>query len=107
MGPEPLPSLRPREAAARIASGALLLDVREDFELDLARVEGALHVPLADVPARFAEIPRDRDVLVLCHHGIRSAQAARWLRARGVRAINLSGGIEAWAVEVDPSVGRY
>lgn len=105
---DPLPAVRPAEAAKRLASAAaVLLDVREPFELELARVEGALHVPMRDVPARLAEVPRDREVIVLCHHGIRSAQVARWLRARGVDAVNLAGGIDAWADEVDESVGRY
>lgn len=95
-------------AAARVRRGeALLLDVREPYELAQAHVEGAVHIPMRQVPARLAELPRDRPILVMCHHGGRSQMVADWLAANGLRAENVAGGIDAWADEVDPSVPHY
>lgn len=103
------PQVPPAAAATRLRDGeAVLLDVREPFEVQMAAVPGALHVPMGDVPARLAEIPRDRPVLVLCHHGVRSQAVADWLRRQGYEKVeNVRGGIAAWADEVDASVGRY
>jgi rhodanese-related sulfurtransferase len=99
---------------AELASGAartpatLLLDVREGWELDIARLPGALHVPMAEVPARLAEIDRTRDVVVLCRSGGRSLKVAQFLEAQGYPSVaNLTGGILAWAREVDPSLATY
>jgi molybdopterin/thiamine biosynthesis adenylyltransferase/rhodanese-related sulfurtransferase len=88
----------------------LLLDVREPAEFEKARIEGARLLPLGELPDRVAELEawRERSVVVHCHRGGRSAQAARWLREHGFREVaNLSGGIEAWSLTVDPSVPRY
>lgn len=105
----PAPPILPADAARRLQAGeALLLDVREPMELEMAAVPGALHVPMGEVPARLAEIPRDRPVLVLCHHGMRSQAVADWLLHKGYAQVwNVRGGIAAWADEVDESVGRY
>ncbi len=81
--------------------------MREPSELAVASVEGALHVPMRHVPARLADIPKDRPVLVLCHHGGRSQVVADWLVAQGYRAQNVAGGIDAWSDAVDPSIPRY
>jgi rhodanese-related sulfurtransferase len=65
-------------------------------------------IPLRSLPERFAEIPRDRDVVLHCHHGVRSLTALQFLRAQGYeRVTSLAGGIEAWSLEIDPSVPRY
>ena len=105
----PVPSTTPREVAERLRRGERLtiLDVREPFELALARLAGTLDIPMHDVPRRLAEVPRDGEVVVMCHHGHRSAVVAKWLRDQGVPAVNLAGGIARWADEVDDSVGRY
>lgn len=96
------------EAAERFQAGdATLLDVREPSELALAAIEGALHLPMRQVMARVGEIPADRPVLVLCHHGGRSQMVADWLRANGFDAQNVAGGIDAWADVVDATVPRY
>lgn len=88
--------------------GLLLLDVRQPEEWRIARIEGATLVPLATLPARANELPRDRDVVLMCHHGGRSQQALTFLRGQGfTRLWNLSGGIEAWSLHVDPAVPRY
>lgn len=85
-----------------------ILDVREPWELDLARFPDALAIPLATLPTRVGEVPTDRPVVVVCHHGMRSYKAMSWLRQNGVaNAINLEGGIDAWARQIEPSMGVY
>jgi len=85
-----------------------LVDVREPWELEICRIPDAIAIPLQTLPARLAEIPTDRPVVVLCHHGMRSLQAVNWLHRNGVSAaINLSGGIDAWAREVEPDMEVY
>lgn len=96
------------EAARRFRAGeAVLLDVREASELQRASVAGALHIPMRQVPARAAELPKDKPILVLCHHGGRSQAVADWLAPHGYDVQNVAGGIDAWADEVDPSVPKY
>ena len=85
-----------------------LLDVREPWELEICQFPDALAIPLQTLPRRGAEIPTDRPVVVLCHHGMRSLQAVGWLRRNGVaNAVNLTGGIDAWAREIEPKMGIY
>jgi rhodanese-related sulfurtransferase len=86
----------------------LLVDVREDWERELASIPGSLHVPMGEVPARVDELPRDREVILYCHHGGRSLQVARWLEWQGYdRLANLEGGIDGWSQDVDPETPRY
>lgn len=86
----------------------VLLDVREPGELQLARIEGALHIPMGDLPGRTADLDPEARIVVFCHLGQRSAMTAQFLRQRDFeRASSLAGGIDAWAREVDPGVGRY
>jgi len=86
----------------------ILLDVREPFERRLASIDPSLHIPMNDVPDRMEEIPKDREVVVYCHTGARSSMVASFLEAQGFLSVaNLSGGIEAWSVRVDPRVPRY
>jgi rhodanese-related sulfurtransferase len=86
----------------------VLLDVREPEELLLARLPGALHIPMGEVPGRLHELDPDAEIVVFCHHGIRSAQVAQFLAQRDFAHVaNLAGGIDAWSVSVDPSVPRY
>jgi rhodanese-related sulfurtransferase len=85
----------------------VLLDVREPWECMLARLPFGLHVPMQEVPDRLDELPSDRAILCLCHHGVRSARVAAWLRSRGHDARNIDGGIDAWSIEVDPAIPRY
>jgi rhodanese-related sulfurtransferase len=87
----------------------LLVDVRTDAERAVAVIEPSLHIGLDRFVERAqAEIPKERDVVVYCHVGARSAQAAVWLRVNGwARARSLAGGIEAWSTEVDPDIPRY
>jgi len=86
----------------------VLLDVREPFERRFASIEPSLHIPMNDVPDRLDEIPKDREVVVYCHTGARSMMVASFLEAEGFPSVaNLSGGIDAWSVRVDPRVPRY
>lgn len=86
----------------------VLLDVREPWELATARLDPCLHIPMAEVPARFDEIPRDVPVYVLCHGGVRSGRVVEYLRGQGFGNVtNVRGGIGAWSVEVDPAVPAY
>ena len=107
-----LPEISASQLQALRASGEghLLLDVREADEVATARIEGSLTIPLDELEARLDELApyKTTRVIVHCHHGGRSARAARWLRERGFEAVeNLAGGIEAWSLTVDPSVARY
>ena len=88
--------------------GATVVDVREPWEADIAKVAGAKLIPLAEFTARAGELPRDQPLLVMCHHGGRSMQATQWLRRQGYdKASNVAGGIDAWSREIDPAVPRY
>jgi adenylyltransferase/sulfurtransferase len=85
-----------------------LIDVREPYEWRIARIEGARLIPLGRIGASASEIARDRDVVLYCHHGARSHAAGEELVAQGFdRVWNLSGGIDRWSAEVDPSVPTY
>lgn len=87
---------------------ATVVDVREPWEADVARIEGALLVPLSVFTAQAKELPRDKPILIHCHHGGRSMQATQWLRRSGFdRVSNVAGGIDAWSREIDPAVPRY
>lgn len=103
------PELWPREAAPHVRAGrVVLVDVREPFEWDVAHLAGATLIPLGELRQRVGELPRDRPLLVYCHHGQRSRSAVTMLRAAGFeRAYNLTGGIDAWSREVDTSLARY
>lgn len=103
-------SLTVTELDARRSGGEpiVLLDVREPWELDIVRFPEALAIPLSTLPTRIGEVPTDRPVVVVCHHGMRSYKAMSWLRQNGVaNAINLEGGIDAWARQIEPTMGVY
>ena len=85
-----------------------VLDVREPHELAICQLDGAAHVPMSQIPAQAAALPRDRHLLVLCHHGVRSLRVAMWLQQQGFRhAASMAGGIEEWSLDVDQDVPRY
>lgn len=86
----------------------LLLDVREPWEFDNCHIEGSLLVPMRQVPQALHDLDRERETVVICHHGVRSYQVAYYLEHMGFsRVINLQGGVEAWARDVDPGMKRY
>jgi rhodanese-related sulfurtransferase len=105
-----LQQISPRDLKDRLDSPnpPVVLDVREPAEIAIARMPGAIEIPMNEVPRRLEEIPSEREVVVVCHHGMRSAQVASFLADRGrTGVLNLSGGIDAWSLQVDPSVRRY
>lgn len=86
----------------------VLLDVREPWEYEKAHIEGALLIPMREVPARIAQIDEAKEVVALCHHGGRSMQVAMFLEKNGFERVhNLVGGIDAWSRSVDPAVPLY
>jgi adenylyltransferase/sulfurtransferase len=95
--------------AARLQSeGALLLDVREPSEVATCAIAGSRHIPMRQIPESLTELPRDRQILALCHHGGRSMRVTQFLRANGFTQVsNVAGGIDSWAAEIDPSLTRY
>lgn len=104
--------MTPAQYAARARDGdaPLLLDVREDWELAIARLDGVVHIPMGQVPERLDELEggRDREIVVMCRSGGRSAQVAAFLRQQGYsRVWNLTGGIVAWSEQVDSSLPSY
>jgi adenylyltransferase/sulfurtransferase len=108
--PETRSEISVRELADALARGddLLIVDVREPFELAIARFPGALHIPLGALPARAEELPSTRTLVLACHRGTRSQRALEMLRAKGfTRLQNLTGGIDAWSREVDRTVPRY
>ncbi len=99
--------------AAELLQGAdaatvVLLDVREDAELSLAAIDGAVHIPMGQIPARIDELDPEQTIVVMCHSGGRSAQVATYLSQQGfVNVFNLDGGIQAWSRSVDPTIPEY
>ena len=85
-----------------------LLDIRDDWERAIGSLAGSIDIPMSTLPHELGRLSPDSAVVVLCHHGMRSFQAALWLRDQGFEnAFSVAGGIEAWSIEVDPSVARY
>ena len=100
----------PREVHERLARGERLrlVDVRETLEHRIASVSGAELIPLGELPAAFGRLDPAEEIVVMCHHGIRSASACAFLAAAGfTRVSNMAGGIDRWSAEVDPTVPRY
>lgn len=84
-----------------------LLDVRQPEEYATARIDGAVLIPLNELPGRLAELPKELPLVVMCHHGMRSAHAVHHLREAGFDAHNLSGGIDVWSRDIDNLVPKY
>jgi rhodanese-related sulfurtransferase len=102
--------LTPEALVSRRDAGEIwqIIDVREHWEVALARVEFATVMPMSEIHRRVAELEKSVPVAVLCHSGIRSAQVAGWLRQLGFAEVaNITGGIDAWSVTVDPAIPRY
>ncbi|HVB81952.1 MAG TPA: rhodanese-like domain-containing protein [Candidatus Binataceae bacterium] len=100
----------PEELSERLKRGEpfVILDVREPGEIAIAAFPGATHIPMGEIPSRAAELDPGRETVVVCHHGIRSAQVGMYLARLGFEHVsNLSGGIDLWSATVDPAVPRY
>ena len=90
-------------------SAAILLDVREPWEIATAQIEGSMHIPMGDIPSRaHQELDPDEHIVVVCHHGVRSLTVTNWLRQQGFdKAQSMRGGIDAWSRQIDPKVPLY
>jgi rhodanese-related sulfurtransferase len=86
----------------------VLLDVRQDWETKLCRLPNSVHIPIEEIEVRVEELNAQDDIVVYCHQGVRSAAVAEYLRSLGFTSVrNLSGGLDAWARTIDPSMRRY
>ena len=102
--------ITPKDLKARLDRNdrPVLLDVRQDWETRLARLENAVHIPIEEMELRVDELNADDEIVVYCHQGVRSAAVAEYLRQRGFKNVkNLRGGLDSWARTVDPSMRRY
>ena len=102
--------ITPQELKARLDRNdrPVLVDVRDDWETKLCRLEHALHIPMEELEFRTEELNQHDEIVVYCHHGVRSAAVADYLRRLGfARARNLAGGLDAWATTIDRSMRRY
>ena len=111
---EDLPlEISPLEVKARLDAGEklVLLDVRQAFEYRICSVEGAMLIPMNEIPGRLEEVEHlanENRLMVLCHHGMRSLSVVSWLRQQGLNSCqSVRGGIDLWSTEVDPGVPRY
>ena len=104
-----LPSITVADLNARLqdANAPLLLDVREPKELAICKLNGVMNLPLGQLPQIYGVLPRDREIVVICHHGGRSAKATQLLLDNGFNAVNLTGGMHQWATEIDPAMATY
>ncbi|GAB1488651.1 molybdopterin-synthase adenylyltransferase MoeB [Opitutaceae bacterium] len=112
MSPDNVPLEISIEDAKRLldatADRVLLIDVREPHEVVICRIEGTVHIPMRQVPEQVDQLPRDRHLLIHCHHGGRSLRVTEFLRARGFAMVsNVAGGIDAWAAQIEPKMARY
>lgn len=98
------------ELAARLKAGepVQVVDVREPWELEVARLTGTIDLPMSTLPKGLCHIDQEKPLAVLCHHGGRSLQVARWLRQQGyAKAQSVRGGLDVWSQTIDSSVPRY
>jgi rhodanese-related sulfurtransferase len=101
--------LDPQAAADKVAAGAQLIDVRQDYEWEAGRIDGAVHIPMEELPGRASELDRERPVVFQCRSGSRSAFATQAFREAGFDAYNLAGGLQAWVEAgkpIKPADGR-
>jgi rhodanese-related sulfurtransferase len=103
-------SITPQELKARIDrhQAPVLLDVRDEWETRLCRLDNAVHIPIEEIELRVDELRPDEELVVYCHQGVRSAAVVQYLRQRGFTNVrNLAGGLDLWARSVDPTMRRY
>ena len=84
-----------------------VVDVRESWETEICRIEGSQLLPMSSLPRRLQELPQGRTIAVVCHAGMRSYQVAAWLLTQGYEAVSVAGGVDRWAVEIEPEMKRY
>lgn len=102
--------IEPRVLQERLARGEIvtLVDVRQGWEHNICQIAGSRLIPMDELPQRIGELPQDQPLVIVCHHGMRSFHATLWLRQNGFpQAINLAGGVDGWARDVDDTLARY
>jgi rhodanese-related sulfurtransferase len=100
--------ISPTDFQSRRAAGAVLLDVRDDWELARASVSGVVHIPMSQIAQRLGELDPTRETVVMCRSGGRSLRVAQFLEQQGFKSVaNLAGGVLAWSREVDASIPEY
>ena len=101
--------MRPPQLAAYLADAEpMLVDVREPWEFDICHIGGSINLPMSQIPARLDQLQDADEIVLICHHGIRSMQVAAYLQQSvDGKLINLDGGVDAWAREVDPDMALY
>lgn len=103
-------AISPKELKTRLDKGdkLILVDVREEWEYSLAKLDNSILIPLGTLPQSLGRLNRDSEIIAICHHGMRSADATNFLLQQGFRNVkNLVGGIDAWSIQVDGTVPRY
>jgi rhodanese-related sulfurtransferase len=106
--PAELSSQLSSKIATGAPSGLVVLDVREPWEYETAKIDGSILLPMGEIPARFQELDPEAHIVTVCHAGVRSMNVAVWLRNQGLERVqSLRGGIDAWSREIDPAVPRY
>ena len=103
-------AISPKELKASLDKGdkLVLVDVREEWEYSLAKLDGSMLIPLGTLPQSLTRLNRDSEIIAICHHGMRSADATNFLLQQGFQNVkNLVGGIDAWSTQVDGTVPRY
>ncbi len=91
-----------------VGTDCVLLDVREPEEVALVQLPNSVHIPMGDIPSRLHELDPDSEIVVYCHHGVRSLQVAHFLHQRDFEhVLSLAGGIDVWAIEIEPEMTRY
>lgn len=97
-----------KELLDQAGADVRLIDVREPWEFEICRIEGAENIPMSELPARLSGLDPGRKTVIICHHGARSLQVANYLAGTGFKDImNLEGGVDAWALTVDPDMQQY
>jgi rhodanese-related sulfurtransferase len=102
--------IEPRQVKELLERGEIahFVDVREPWEYETAHIEGSTHIPLREIPRNVERFRGAKTVVLFCHHGMRSLDAAAWLESQGIEAArSMTGGIDRWSVEIDPRVPRY
>ena len=102
--------ITPREVKSMLERGDkfLFVDVREKWEFETSWIDGAVLVPMREIPSNLAKFEEADNIILFCHHGIRSLDAAAWLRSQDIAgAKSMAGGIDRWSAEIDPKIPRY
>lgn len=96
------------QAKQNVGTDCVLLDVREQEEVELVQLPNSVHIPMGDIPSRLHELDPDSEIVVYCHHGVRSLQVVHFLHQHDFEhVVSLAGGIDFWAIEIEPEMTRY